>query len=89
MQDLGLRDKHRFAKVFLKTFQMSTPVAGQSLGQQVLQSARHTSRLPIAMSLASLKMYGDDYGNSGDDGCPDEVRNSGSDNDAPHEAGPV
>ncbi len=41
------------------------------------------------MSLDGLKMYCEDYGHSSDDGRPDEVPNSESDNDAPHEEGPV
>jgi hypothetical protein len=50
-------------------------------------------QLPVAMNLLglnfSLKMYSNDYGNSSDDRRPDEVPNSGSDNDAPCKAGPV
>ncbi len=80
---------HHLAKDFLKTFLMSAPVTGRSLCLQVLQSACYTSRLPVAMSLAGLKMYGDDYGNSSDDGRPDEVPNSGPDSNVPHKAGPV
>ncbi len=38
------------------------------------------------MNSTGLKMYGDDYGNSSDDGRPDEVPNSGSVNDTPHQA---
>jgi hypothetical protein len=68
---------------------MPTPFAGLSLGQQGLQSARYTSQLPVTVSFACLKMYCYDYGNSSDDGHPDEVPNSGSDNDAPHKAGLV
>ncbi len=41
------------------------------------------------MNSAGLKMYGDDYSSSSYDDRPDEVLNSGSDNDAPHQAGQV
>jgi hypothetical protein len=39
--------------------------------------------------LDGLKVYGEDYGYSSDDGGPDEVLNSRADDDAPHEEGPV
>jgi hypothetical protein len=41
------------------------------------------------MSLEGLKQYGSDYGSSSDDGGSDDVPNSGADDDAPHEEGPV
>ncbi len=41
------------------------------------------------MSLEGLKVYGEDYGHSSDDGGPDELPNSGADNDATNEGGQV
>ena len=41
------------------------------------------------MSSVGLKQYGEHYGSSSDDGGPDGVPNSGADDDAPQEEGPV
>jgi hypothetical protein len=94
---------HSFARDFNKTIYMSAPVAGRSLCPRAFTSYFYfliyvpllfyklpiTHRLPFAMSLAGLKMYCYGYGNKSDDGRPDEVPNSGSDNDTPQQADPV
>ncbi len=68
---------------FKSKFLSYLPVAIWSLGPQVLQSARYTSELPVAMSLDGLRMYCSDYGDSSDDSRPDKVPNSSSGHEAP------
>ena len=58
---------------------MTAPVAGRSLGPQDLQSARYTSRLPVAMRLACLNQNCSNYGDEYDDSQKDIVPNSQSD----------
>ena len=77
----GLGDMHSFAVGFPKTLYATAPVAGRSLGPQVLQSARYISQLPVTMilSLDCLKQNCSNYGDSYDDSQKKIVPNSQSD----------
>ena len=80
---LGFNDMQRLGPDDRKTLYLTAPVAGRSLGPQVVAITQKKIKIISTMSAENSKDYGDEYSSDSSYGRMESVHNSGAEDGAP------